>query len=326
MSHASHVVPGLSFPPEQVERRRHTLGASEIGIVAGLNPYRSPFDLWLEKTGQVPSFAGNEFTKWGLRMEQPIADEYADCTGTQLEKSETIIDLRHPWMSCTPDRFVVGEEGERIRGVEIKRFGQHREDEFGPAGTDQVPHEVAAQCQWSMLITGVYRWDVAVLLGQADFRIYHLTFDIDIATGLFSLGHDFWHNSVLVNRPPLVKAGSATARFLQQAFPTHDVELLEPTEEQVEIARSLAYIRRDMKALEQQQEDLESQLKLAIGPHAGLHGVCTWKAPKSGPIHWKDVADTIAKRYGVPRELFDEAVRQHTGEPSRRFSLTLKEG
>ena len=34
--------------------RRHSLGGSDAAAVMGLNPYKSPFALWAEKTGMVP--------------------------------------------------------------------------------------------------------------------------------------------------------------------------------------------------------------------------------------------------------------------------------
>ena len=37
--------------PEQREARRSSLGASEIAAVAGIDPFRGPWDIWAEKMG-----------------------------------------------------------------------------------------------------------------------------------------------------------------------------------------------------------------------------------------------------------------------------------
>ena len=37
-----------------LEARSHSLGGSDAAAVMGLNPYKSPFALWAEKTGMVP--------------------------------------------------------------------------------------------------------------------------------------------------------------------------------------------------------------------------------------------------------------------------------
>ena len=53
---------------EQQARRLSGLGASEVPAVLGLDPYRSPLDVYLEKTGVLPPFEGNNFTEWGNRQ------------------------------------------------------------------------------------------------------------------------------------------------------------------------------------------------------------------------------------------------------------------
>ena len=87
---ATHQVPGLSFDEIRLEERRKTLGASEIPAVAGVNPHRSALDVYLEKKGLSAPFAGNAFTEWGLRLEEPIAQKYAEVVGLELIGSEAL--------------------------------------------------------------------------------------------------------------------------------------------------------------------------------------------------------------------------------------------
>jgi predicted phage-related endonuclease len=102
----AHQVPGMSFDEQRLEDRRKTLGASEIPAVAGVNPHRSALDVYLEKKGLAEPFAGNAFTEWGLRMEEPIAQKYAEVIGLPVVTSDTIV--ARGWMSATPDRLVAG--------------------------------------------------------------------------------------------------------------------------------------------------------------------------------------------------------------------------
>ena len=37
---------------EWLEWRRMGIGGSDASVIAGVNPFRSIFDLWLDKTGQ----------------------------------------------------------------------------------------------------------------------------------------------------------------------------------------------------------------------------------------------------------------------------------
>lgn len=325
----AHHVPGVSFSPADLAERRKHLGASEIPVVAGLNKHRTPLDVWAEKRGMVPPFSGNEFTEWGLRLEGAILQKYMEVTGLAVKKPGTVIDPKNPWRSCSPDGVVFGVDEPpapslvgATMGVEVKRYGEHRTDDFGPAGTDQVPDDVAAQGHWSMAILGVPRWDVAVLLGQADFRIYHLHFDTVIADHLFNIGKEFWFNHVVEGVQPPIDGTTASHKFLQQFFSTHTNELKEPTVEQVELVAQLRGIKKVIKTHEADASAIESQLKLAIGNAAGLKGLCTWKAPKSGYVGYKGALEQVAHEQGIPADVVARAIAANTNEATRRFLLS----
>lgn len=311
---STHLVPGLSFDEDRLAARRQTLGASEIAAVAGLNPKKTALDVFLEKRGLVPAFAGNAFTEWGLRLEEPIAQKYAEVTGFAVAPSDTVV---AEWMSCTPDRLVNGGE----HGLEIKRFGDYRADEFGVPGTDEIPFDVATQCHWSMLVTGLRRWDLAVLLGQADFRIYTLLFNESIANDLYGIGREFWFNHVVPGVQPAIDGSESSRRFLKQRYPTHGPSLVDATPELVAEARTLADLREEQKHIEQQITASENRLKAAIGENAGIRGICSWKLERSGRPRWKDIAEKL----GATKPEHAKLVEQFTSAPSRRFLFTYKE-
>jgi putative phage-type endonuclease len=325
---AAHQVPGMSFDEQRLEDRRKTLGASEISAVAGVNPHRSALDVYLEKKGLAAPFAGNQFTEWGLRMEEPIAQKYAEVIGLPLVTSDTVV--ARGWMSATPDRLVVqslkhlidDERYEPLHGVEIKRFGEHRADDFGVPGSGDVPLDVTAQALWSMMVTDLKRWDVAVLIGQADFRIYHIAYDETAANALHDVGYQFWHQHVLADVEPSLSHGTSSAhRYLQQKFALHSVEMREPTPEIVETGRELARLKAQLKMLESQKDALEHRIQEAIGDAAGIRSVATWKLDKVGRPLWK----SIAEKLGATKPENAPIIAQHTNPPSRRFRLLIEE-
>ena len=54
--------------------RNTGIGGSDAAAIMGLNPYKSPYELWLEKTGQAeaPDLSGNQFIYWGKKNEANI--------------------------------------------------------------------------------------------------------------------------------------------------------------------------------------------------------------------------------------------------------------
>lgn len=328
----AYQVPGASFDGERLEQRRKSLGASEIAAVAGLDPHRSALDVFLEKTGQVQPFAGNEFTEWGLRLEDAIARKYADAFGVAFEQPGTIVSPTASWMSATPDRLVVSLTEIQYAtapltryGLEIKNKSARQAAKWGEPGTDQVPHEIAAQCHWSMLVLRdlypeLSRWDCAALFGGNEYKCYVLAYNAEIAEDMQSIGWTFWRNHVLKGIAPAVDGSKSASEYLKRKFVRHGEEIREATREQDAWIRDLKIAREKRAAIEADEQLLENRLKDAIGDAAGIigrSGRVTWKAPASGPISWKPVAEYL----GAGKH--PELVAQHTGQPARRFLPTF---
>ena len=71
----------LGLSPEQLEERGQGLGSSDAAPAVGMSKWKSPVELWLEKTGRVPREDLSkdpkkaELLRFGNRMEQIVADE-----------------------------------------------------------------------------------------------------------------------------------------------------------------------------------------------------------------------------------------------------------
>lgn len=306
---------------EQRTKRQQGVGASEVPAVLGLDPYRSPLDVYLEKTGMLPPFEGNRFTDWGNRLEPLIASAYAEMMPeADLALSDTLAHPAHSWALATPDRIVTARTLRWL--LECKNRGSYATAQFGDPGTDQVPFPVAAQCHWQMFVTMLDRCDVAVLLGGNDFRVYQLHRDPDLEAQILELVHGFWHGHVLAGIPP--KPRASDAETMKRLFPASSDQITEGTPEQYEVARLLREAKAGLKDLEGEKDALEAQLKLAIGAGAGL----AW--PDGSKATWKSTKGTLATDWeaaarmaGVTEEQIQACTRMKPG--FRRFLLAMKE-
>ena len=71
------------------------IGGSDVSVIAGINPYRSFFQLWLEKTGQTePCENGNECTHFGTVLEPIVKQEFTERTGIEIAEPKFI--YQHP--------------------------------------------------------------------------------------------------------------------------------------------------------------------------------------------------------------------------------------
>jgi len=62
------------------EERRKYIGASEVAAVMGYDRYRTPLDVFREKTGLSTPFEGNNHTERGNRLEPIAAQLFTELT------------------------------------------------------------------------------------------------------------------------------------------------------------------------------------------------------------------------------------------------------
>src|SRR5690606_4046622 len=80
---------------EWLEARTRGIGGSDAATVLGLNKWRTPFELWLEKTGQVePVSSDSEAAYFGNLLEDVVAKEFSRRTGKKVRRRNAI--LQHP--------------------------------------------------------------------------------------------------------------------------------------------------------------------------------------------------------------------------------------
>ena len=68
---------------EWLKVRNMGIGGSDASVIMGLNSYKSPYQLWLEKIGEATpeDLTGNPFVYWGQKNEANIADWFNEETG-----------------------------------------------------------------------------------------------------------------------------------------------------------------------------------------------------------------------------------------------------
>ena len=84
--------------------RRLGIGGSDASIVCGINKYKSPVELWLDKTGQLPYQEAGEAAYWGTQLESLVRSESSKRTGISVtETHELLQSEEHPFMLANLD-------------------------------------------------------------------------------------------------------------------------------------------------------------------------------------------------------------------------------
>lgn len=254
--------------------RREGIGGSDASVIVGLNRWKSPFQLWLEKTGKAEAedLSGNEYVYWGKVLEEAVANRFCELTGKKVQRRGLLQMDEYPYIRASVDRMVVGENA----GLECKTCNGFSAKEWED---DEVPAAYYVQCQHYMMVTGSERWYIAVLIGGNKFAWKEIPRNDNEIDLLLQAEIDFWHK-VETGIMPEVDGSESCKDALAAEFRGGNAEPLTlPDAAEVIIER----IRALDDAKKNTEEDIEhhkNQLRRLMGDYelgyAGDYKV-TWK-------------------------------------------------
>lgn len=279
MSKRYEFVKAAQRSEEWLRIRSMGLGASDMGAVMGVSPYKTPYQLWAEKTGAVPPQKVGAAANRGVLLEDAVGAYYEQETGRKLRKSNGVVRLKsQPRFMASLDRTIVGSNGI----VEIKTSTSPRWSIY------PVPPEVVVQTTWQMGIVGAPWCDVAVLLGGLVFKIERVQFDQALFDAMVATATEFLA-AVDSKTAPKLQALDAQAYGL--ATPQEKDELVQANESHERLVKELRAVNAELHFAEERKAAIEIQLKEAIAERAGLTGngwTVYWKQSKpSEVVDWK---------------------------------------
>jgi putative phage-type endonuclease len=297
--------------------RRKIVSGTDIAAICGIDPYRGPMDVFLEKHGLKDDFAETEAMKWGKILEDPVAQEYARQQKVELLPGEF---LKREWRGGTPDRMIKGQP----IGLEIKTTNFRQAHLWGDPGSDEVPEGYYMQCAWYMSLFDVNFWDIAVLIDGKDFRVYHLTRNQKLEKQIIEIGHDFYQQHMLKDDPPQIDGSEGCSKYLKRFYPQDIRPDMVPSNRDLDdMAMKLKRAIAEQKELEDLIADYQNKLKAVIGDSQGIAGQewrATWKKAKDSIVtDWK----AVAIKLGATDELIKSCSQAREG--SRRFLLKFSD-
>jgi putative phage-type endonuclease len=293
--------------------RREYIGGSDAAAICGLSPWKTAYQLYQEKRGEVPppDLSANERVYWGTVLEEVVAREYSKRTGRAVRRvNRTLVHPDYPFIRAHIDRLVVGDD----RILECKTTDAARAADWGEEGSEEIPRHYQAQPQHYLAVTGKAVCDVAVLIGGNRMRIYTIRRDEEFIAMLLEAEREFWERVRAGNPPDPATPEEAAARW-RIAAPGELEGLAEDYSAALQMA-SLATMAAEMK---EQAEALELQLMQRLGDGADTllfrgQKLCTWKTSKPRILDQKALA--------VAHPDIVEAFRKEV--PKRTFRLSLK--
>lgn len=171
--------------------REEGLGSTDVAAAVGLSPYDSVYSMWARKVGILPPAEENRAMRRGVVMEPFVASEYA------LEHDRRLVDLgrftlirsaRWPWLSTSPDRFIMPFDARGPGGLEIKSANNR---DAWTKGT--VPEHHKIQATINMAVTGLRWWVLAgYVMGSDEIIPVEIERDEEVIEALAEEAGEFW--------------------------------------------------------------------------------------------------------------------------------------
>lgn len=195
--------------PEQVTQwlstRNKGIGSSDAAAVAGLDPYKTALDVYLDKVGErepTGNLPDDPQMRWGLLLEPAIGRAYTLDTGIELRRPKPAKHPVFPFMGATADFIGDDPESKTEFIVEAKSASLHMAKVWGEPGSDFIPERTIMQVQHQLAVYDLDRADVAVLIAGSDFRIYTIRRNDSLIVDLVNMEEEFWTNHVERRIPP----------------------------------------------------------------------------------------------------------------------------
>lgn len=288
--------------------RNSYIGCSDIGVIMGVNPWKSPYSLWCEKTGRLPveDISDKPAVWWGHQEEDLVAKRFMLDTGYKVRRSNYRYYLAEmPYFSGHIDRlFVDGTAGLECKTTSVRNKTDYAEGD--------IPDSHYWQCQGYMCLTGLDKWYIATKQDQTVHISLVKRNEEDIEKMLTAISN-FW-DCVQTDVPPKTDGSESTTRTLDTIYtPSVPEKTYLSDSDDIALAQ-LMILKERQKHLKGEIDALENAIKEEMGEceNAESEGyIVTWKSYSTDrfdskrfkaehPEMYKDyVNTTVSRRFNV---------------------------
>ena len=293
-----------------LQMRKAGIGGSDCAAAVGLSRWKSPFQLWSEKTDRIVPTKGGEALYWGSLMEPILRNEFAKRTNLEVKECPFFLRSKeHKYMLANIDGYVKNEDGS-FSVLEIKTANAYAVQDW----QDGLPIEYFAQIIHYMVVTGMSSAYVAVLLGGNEFRIQKYDRDEEMIQHIVQMEEHFWYEYMLKDTPP--EATAKDNELLGQLYPKSKEKAIEMPAKATDVLADYEKACKDLTLAKEAKEEAEAKLKMMLAD-AEVGIIANYK------ISWKNVSTTRLDSKKVKAILTEEQLKEcSTTTVSRKFTVS----
>lgn len=183
--------------PEDLERRRSYVTATDMPAILGLSPWMNAADVFVAKTRGLSSVS-NDAMQAGNLLEPSVLEWAASSLGEITPGGWRVHE--GGLLACTLDGQT--SLGEPVEAKTSGIVGPGSPHQWGEEYSDDIPPYYLIQVQAQLLVTGAARAFVPALIGNRGFSMYVVTANGDLQGVILAQAEAFWSEHIQQNRPP----------------------------------------------------------------------------------------------------------------------------
>ena len=242
---------------EWLKHRQAGIGGSDASCIAGLNPWKSAIQLYMDKKEENPQEQKSLRMELGNRLEGLVAELFTEATGLKVRNVNGILkNDKYPFAFANIDRAIVGEKA----FLECKTTNSYALKEW----EEGVPAHYEIQCLHYMAITGATHCYIAALIGNSDFIWHKIERDQETIDYLMQIEKDFWENNIEKDVVPMPDGSDAYSEYLKKKYDKSNGQVIELhlLENGVNKLNRYDEIVADIKVLESEKKLIEQEIQL----------------------------------------------------------------
>lgn len=241
-----------------LEARRSGITATDLPAILGLSSYKTAIDVWTDKTMPPVDNEPGEAAFWGTRLEEPVAQAWAERRGVRVRRIGLVRNDEKPWMLASLDRLVHGCADGRC-ALEVKTRSLFVSDTWEKA----LPDDVKAQVMWQLAVTGLDHIHVAALIGGQRL-VEHVVYPFGPEIKKLLEAAQLVWNAVLDEVLPDLPPELWSTDYLDQRHPER-AGVAELDDAAADLITEYAKTTADIAYLEAQKDSLRTALIGALG-------------------------------------------------------------
>lgn len=295
-----------------LEYRTKGIGGSDASVILGLNKWKAPFELWLEKSGQVvPEEIQSDAAYFGSQLEDLVAKEFELRSGKKVRRRNAMLKHpEHPFILANIDRMIVGEKAI----LECKTTSAYNAKEWE---SEDIPESYIIQVQHYLGVLGpeYQKAYFAVLIGGNKFVWKEIDRDEELIQLIFKREIDFWNTHVIGNVAPALDGSSAAEQYLKQKYAQGEKgKTIDLTSEYADKIQQYLALNETIKEMEERAKEIKNQIQGEMR-ESELAFVQNYQA------EWKTISSNRVDSKKLKKDfpnIYDQVVKPSV---SRRFGI-----